>query len=180
MVYRHLPTLSGRKPLPHVQCNSWFPVGNDGGRANEANQIELLRAYAPLGIEYLVMDAGWYGTTADWGANTGTWTPRKDAFPNGLEPVGHAASKAGIRFGMWFEPERRPRHLARPRTRGLAPEDRREGQPAVESRTARGAKVVRRDGLRLHPQDAAGLLPARFQHRSAAVFTPATRRTESA
>ena len=106
MVYRHLPTLSGRKPLPHVQCNSWFPVGNDGGRANEANQIELLRAYAPLGIEYLVMDAGWYGTTADWAANTGTWTPRKDAFPNGLEPVGNAASEAGIRFGMWFEPER--------------------------------------------------------------------------
>ena len=107
IIYRHhTPLLDGKKPLPPTQCNTWFPVGNDGGKANEKNQIELLRAYAPLGIEYLVMDAGWYGVSPAWWNNVGTWKPRKDTFPNGLKPVGDAAKEAGIKFGMWFEPER--------------------------------------------------------------------------
>lgn len=107
LIYRHhTPLLAGEKPLPPTQCNTWFPVGDDGGKANERNQVELLEAYAPLGIEYLVMDAGWYGLTPAWWENVGTWTPRTDTFPNGLKPVGQAAKKAGIKFGMWFEPER--------------------------------------------------------------------------
>ena len=107
LIRRHCtPLLDGQKPLPPVQCNTWFPVGDNGGNANEQNQVELLRAYAPLGIEYLVMDAGWYGETAAWPDNVGSWTPRQDAFPNGLKPIGDAAREAGIQFGMWFEPER--------------------------------------------------------------------------
>jgi alpha-galactosidase len=107
IVYRyHTPLLAGQRPLPPTQCNTWFPVGDDGGKANEANQVALLEAYKGLGIEYLVMDAGWYGVTANWAENTGTWTPRKDTFPRGLKPVGEAARRSGIRFGMWFEPER--------------------------------------------------------------------------
>ena len=107
IVYRyHTPLLSGVKPLPPVQCNTWFPVGDDGGKANEQNQIELLRAYKLLGIEYLVMDAGWYGDTPVWWENVGTWRPRPDTFPNGIQPVGKVALEVGIRFGLWFEPER--------------------------------------------------------------------------
>lgn len=105
LIYRHhTPLLSGEKPLPPVQCNTWFPVGDDGNKANEANQIELLRAYAPLGIEYMVMDAGWF--VGGWPGGVGNWTPREDSFPNGLKTVGEAAREAGIEFGMWFEPER--------------------------------------------------------------------------
>jgi alpha-galactosidase len=107
LIYRHhTPLLAGKKPLPPVQCNTWFPVGDDGGRANEKNQIALLDAYQPLGLEYMVMDAGWYGDTPNWSANVGTWRPRKDTFPNGLKPVGDAARRTGIQFGMWFEFER--------------------------------------------------------------------------
>jgi alpha-galactosidase len=107
LIYEHYtPLLAGKKPLPPTQCNTWFPVGDDGGKANEQNQVDLLAAYAPLGIEYMVMDAGWYGTSPVWHTNVGTWVPRKDTFPRGLKPVGEAAKKAGIRFGMWFEPER--------------------------------------------------------------------------
>ncbi len=107
IVYRyHTPLLAGERPLPPVQCNTWFPVGDDGGKASEQNQIELLESYQGLGIEYLVMDAGWYGNTPNWAENTGTWKPRSDTFPRGLKPVGEAAQRCGIRFGMWFEPER--------------------------------------------------------------------------
>ncbi len=104
-IYRHYtPLLSGAKPLPNVQCNTWFPVGDDGNLADAQNQIELLEAYAGLGIEYLVMDAGWF--EGKWPLGVGNWTPRQDTFPDGLKPVGEAAKRAGIRFGMWFEPER--------------------------------------------------------------------------
>ena len=107
LLYRHhTPLLDGRKPLPPTQCNTWFAVGDDGGKANAQNQIELLEAYAAIGIEYLVMDAGWYGTTPIWHLNVGTWTPRTDTFPQGLQPVGEATRRTGIQFGMWFEPER--------------------------------------------------------------------------
>jgi len=107
LIYRHCtPLLDGQKPLPHVQCNTWFPVGDNGGNATAENQTALLHAYRSLGIEYLVMDAGWFGDSSEWWPNAGTWRPRKDAFPHGLRPIGEVAREAGIRFGMWFEPER--------------------------------------------------------------------------
>lgn len=106
LIYKHhTPLLAGKKPLPPTQCNTWFPCG-DGTRASAANQIELLKAYKQIGIEYMVMDAGWYGDSANWWTNAGSWRPRKDTFPDGLKPVGKAAADAGIKFGMWFEPER--------------------------------------------------------------------------
>jgi len=105
LIYRHkTPLVDGRKPLPGVQCNTWFPVGDNGNLATAKNQIELLEAYAPLGIEYMVMDAGWFEGL--WPMGVGNWTVRPDTFPDGLKPVGEAAKRAGIRFGMWFEPER--------------------------------------------------------------------------
>jgi alpha-galactosidase len=105
LIYRHkTPLVVGHKPLPGVQCNTWFPVGDNGNLANAQNQIGLLQAYAPLGIEYMVMDAGWFEGL--WPMGVGNWTVRPDAFPDGLEPVGQAAKRAGIKFGMWFEPER--------------------------------------------------------------------------
>ncbi len=104
-IYRHkTPLVAGCKPLPGVQCNTWFPVGDNGNLATAENQVELLEAYAPLGIEYMVMDAGWFEGL--WPTGVGNWTVRPDAFPRGLKPVGEAAERAGIRFGMWFEPER--------------------------------------------------------------------------
>jgi len=104
-IYQHkTPQVDGRKPLPGVQCNTWFPVGDNGNLVTAENQIELLEAYAPLGIEYMVMDAGWFEGL--WPMGVGNWTVRRDAFPEGLKPIGEAAKRAGIRFGMWFEPER--------------------------------------------------------------------------
>jgi len=106
LIYRHhTPLLAGKKPLPPVQCNTWFPL-RGGGNTTEQRQIELLEAYKPVGIEYLVMDAGWYGFSPSYPENLGSWTPRRDAFPNGLAPIGKAAKRVGIKYGMWFAPER--------------------------------------------------------------------------
>ena len=145
IIYRyHTPLLAGEKPLPPTQCNTWFPVGDDGGKASEQNQIELLEAYQGLGIEYLVMDAGWYGVTPNWAENTGTWTPRTDTFPRGLKPVGEAALalRHPVRNVVRTRTDR-ARHATRSRASRMAVEGRRVGQPTPEPRTSRGPAVVR-------------------------------------
>ena len=90
---------------PTPFCNTCFTRG--GGWLNEttaANQISLIRAYAPLGLEALWTDAGWF--EGGWPAGAGNWTPRKDNYPDGMGPVAQAAKENNMIYGLWFEPER--------------------------------------------------------------------------
>ncbi|PWU20929.1 MAG: hypothetical protein C5B50_02950 [Verrucomicrobia bacterium] len=100
------PVLPGkRNPLPVLFCNTAFTRG--GGWLNEcnaSNQISLIRAYAPLGLEAVITDAGWF--EGGWPAGAGNWTPRKNAYPDGMVPVAKAAKDNGMVYGLWFEPER--------------------------------------------------------------------------
>jgi alpha-galactosidase len=59
-----------------------------------------------LGIEAYWLDACWYGTGREWWQEVGNWTVRRSAFPDGLAPLGKAAHERGMRFVLWFEPER--------------------------------------------------------------------------
>ena len=67
-----------------------------------------------LPFEYLWMDAGWYGTapasSSDaegvWGAYTGDWSVNQAIHPRGLKDVSSALKDAGLKFLLWFEPER--------------------------------------------------------------------------
>jgi alpha-galactosidase len=106
LIYRHyVATRNGRKPLPTLFCNTCFTRG--GGWLNEcnaANQISLINAYAPLGLEALLTDAGWF--EGGWPAGAGNWNPRRDAYPDGMGPVAAAAKAKGMIYGLWFEPER--------------------------------------------------------------------------
>jgi alpha-galactosidase len=106
LIYRHYAARrAGQAPLPTLFCNTCFTRG--GGWLNEcnaSNQISLIRAYAPLGLEALITDAGWF--EGGWPAGAGNWTPRKDAYPQGMGPVAAAAKQEGMVYGLWFEPER--------------------------------------------------------------------------
>lgn len=106
LIYKHYTaTRGGRKILPVLFCNTCFTRG--GGWLNECNaenQISLIKAYAPLKIEALVTDAGWFD--GGWPSGAGNWTPRRDAYPEGMEPVAKAADDHGMVYGLWFEPER--------------------------------------------------------------------------
>lgn len=66
-------------------------------------------------FEYIWMDAGWYGidtepsSTAfdgDWSWHTGDWRVSKKIHPQGLLDVSKAIHDAGMKFLLWFEPER--------------------------------------------------------------------------
>jgi len=67
-----------------------------------------------LPFEYLWMDADWYGVDPkpgpdgrdDWFAHTGDWRVNPAIHPNGLKDVSEAAHTAGMKFLLWFEPER--------------------------------------------------------------------------
>lgn len=106
----YTPLLSGEKPLPPISCNTYFTyTGEESTTTNARQQIELLRAYQPLGIEYLVIDAGWFDPPL-WNT-VGDWRPSPSRFPDGLKPVGRVSAETGIPLGLWFEHERVRRGL---------------------------------------------------------------------
>lgn len=70
----------------------------------EQNQLEAIPILKETGIEVLWIDAGWF--VGGWPHGMGNWIPRPECFPNGLGPVGDAAHQAGLKFLVWFEPER--------------------------------------------------------------------------
>jgi alpha-galactosidase len=106
LIYKHYAARrAGKTPLPAIFCNTCFTRG--GGWLNECNaenQISLIDAYAPLGLEALMTDAGWF--TGGWPDGAGNWDARKDAYPQGMGPVAKAARDKGLIYGLWFEPER--------------------------------------------------------------------------
>lgn len=68
-----------------------------------------------LPFEYVWMDAGWYGGDTDptpdefegdWWMHTGDWRVSRKIHPNGLKDVSEAIHNAGMKFLLWFEPER--------------------------------------------------------------------------
>lgn len=103
MLAHYVPHLAGEPVVPPITHNGWFTF-NSGNEVTEANQLELIRAMAPTGVEVYWLDAGWF--EGGWPSGVGSWSPRADAFPKGLAPLAEAAHKAGMKFVVWFEPER--------------------------------------------------------------------------
>jgi alpha-galactosidase len=87
------------------------------GGMKSAGQFERIAAYRrqKLAYDYYWVDAGWYGPAdsyspdefkGDWWQHVGNWKVNPAAHPRGLRPVSDAARRAGMRFLLWFEPER--------------------------------------------------------------------------
>ncbi len=87
-----------------------------GGMPTKAilDRIEIIKN-EKLPFEYIWMDAGWNGTSeapcpdefqGDWPDYTGDWRVNKTHHPDELLEVKKAISDAGLKFLLWFEPER--------------------------------------------------------------------------
>ncbi len=76
--------------------------------STEANMVEGIKNIAAhkFPVDTWWIDAGWNGTQDMWARAVGTWTANPTRYPNGLKPVGDAAHANGLRFLVWFEPER--------------------------------------------------------------------------
>ncbi len=103
LMAHYLPRVNGELVTPPITQNTWFTF-NQGNDVTEANQLEAIRLMTPLGVEVYWLDAGWF--EGGWPSGVGSWVPRADAFPRGLKPLSDAAHKLGMKFIVWFEPER--------------------------------------------------------------------------
>jgi len=99
------PDIEGRRPWPTIAYHDWFGI-------EETVTDSLLRKQADraaeLGTEYFEVDASWYaGAGQNFSDGVGNWE-RVDTtkFPQGLEPISQYVRSKGMRFGLWFEPER--------------------------------------------------------------------------
>jgi len=77
-------------------------------RTTETNMIQAIRNLAAhrVPVDYWWIDAGWFDCGGNWARGVGNWDPAPARFPRGLQPVAAAAHQAGMKFLLWFEPER--------------------------------------------------------------------------
>ena len=76
------------------------------GQAGEQLEMTALPRAAAAGCDVYWIDACWYGVGAEWWQEVGTWKVNPTRFPHGLRPISDAARAAGMKFLLWFEPER--------------------------------------------------------------------------
>ena len=79
-------------------CTTWGNPNIDGLK-KLADRLE------GKGIQYLVMDSGWYGDCGNWWEYRGDWSVNRKRFPNGLKELADHIKKRGMIPGIWFELE---------------------------------------------------------------------------
>ncbi len=83
-------------------ANTWeavfFALDPDGLAA----QVDRAAA---LGCELFLLDDGWFGRRDDDTTSLGDWEVDRRKLPEGLQPLIDLTLAAGMRFGLWVEPE---------------------------------------------------------------------------
>lgn len=85
--------------------NNWENTAFD---FNENLLADLMMDAKDLGVDMFLLDDGWFANKyprKDDRAGLGDWTPTRSKLPNGIPSLTQAAKKAGVKFGIWIEPE---------------------------------------------------------------------------
>ena len=110
LLEHHTPRPNGRTLVGPLTVAHW-----GGMRTSEHLGRIAIYGQQRLAYDYYWMDAGWYGPdsgycpdefTGDWWKHVGNWGVNPKAHPDGIRPISDAAAKAGMKFLVWFEPER--------------------------------------------------------------------------
>ena len=67
--------------------------------------VAFAESAAEMGFEMLVMDDGWFGRRNDDHSSLGDWQVNEKKLPGGLKPLIERVHAAGLKFGIWYEPE---------------------------------------------------------------------------
>jgi len=109
----HTPRYDGQPVVLPVSFTGW-------GGMKTSTTLRLIDKITKenIGFENFWMDAGWYGADRpveefqvfgreDWFLHAGNWRVNQIPHPNGgLRPISDAAHAKGMKFLLWFEPER--------------------------------------------------------------------------
>lgn len=85
--------------------NNWENTGFD---FNQASLAQLMKDAKDLGVEMFLLDDGWFGNKyprKDDHAGLGDWEATKSKLPGGIPALVKSAQEAGVKFGLWIEPE---------------------------------------------------------------------------
>ena len=88
-----------------VLLNNWETTYFD---FDEQKLADLMKEAKKLGVDMFLLDDGWFGNKyprKDDHAGLGDWQPMKSKLPNGVPALVKAAKEAGVKFGLWIEPE---------------------------------------------------------------------------
>jgi len=76
------------------------------GHVSEQDHLAAIDRASEIGLEAFWVDALWYGEKEQWWEEVGNWTINRKRFPRGLKPIADKAHAHGMKFILWFEPER--------------------------------------------------------------------------
>ena len=85
--------------------NNWEATGPD---FNEKILGEWMHEAKDLGVDMFLLDDGWFGNKyprTDDRRGLGDWEPTRSKLPNGIPGLVKKAKEAGVKFGLWVEPE---------------------------------------------------------------------------
>lgn len=97
-------TLDGTRPRLTL-LNNWEATFFD---FDEPRLDALLGDAARLGVDLFLLDDGWFGNKyprKDDTQGLGDWQPTTSKLPHGVGHLVQAATRQGIKFGIWIEPE---------------------------------------------------------------------------
>ena len=85
--------------------NNWESTAFD---FNQESLAALMKEAKNLGVDMFLLDDGWFANKYprnDDKAGLGDWEPNHAKLPGGVKALTEAASEAGVKFGIWIEPE---------------------------------------------------------------------------
>lgn len=101
-IRRHVtPSIDGERIVPPVFYNHWFGCGN-----NISTTVfkPIVDAAADLGLEYFVIDTGWF--EGGFSAGRGNWERLdRKKMPEGMDCFARYVESKGMKFGTWLEVE---------------------------------------------------------------------------
>ena len=98
---QNMPRADAELPVMFNEyCTTW-------GNPSHENLQKIAETLDGHGIDYLVIDAGWYmKPEGGWSDCGGDWIPEETKlFPQGLKATADMIHRHGMHPGLWFEPE---------------------------------------------------------------------------
>lgn len=104
LLFKYAPRLDGKVVQLPTALQTFDRYRMRPGWATEAGQVQAAKTGHELGCNTYWFDAAWF--PGDFPDGVGNWFAKPQEFPNGLKPVGDVCRDNGMRFVLWFEPER--------------------------------------------------------------------------